>query len=228
MQIAEVQGRLARLGTTATRKGMARYGIVAQQAYGVPMGSLLTLAREIGPNHRLAIALWNSGWYEARLLAALIGEAERVTVREMNAWARGFENWGDCDTVCFKLWDQSPHAWSRATAWAASKAELVRRGGFVLMACLALHDRGTPDRPFLAFLRLLERGADDDRHLVAKAITWALRSIGGRDRQLHEATTAVARRLAASTAPAPRAVGKEALRDLRNPKLLARLARQAR
>ena len=66
---------------------MARYGIQAKRAFGVPMGTLLTLGKRLGKDHALSLALWESGWYEARLLAALVGDPQRVTRRQMNAWA---------------------------------------------------------------------------------------------------------------------------------------------
>lgn len=224
--VAAVLALLERRGTAATRKGMARYGIVATRAYGVPMGTLLTLARQLGVDHALARSLWKSGWYEARLLAALVGDPARVTVREMDAWAASFENWGDCDTVCFKLWDRTPLAWGRAKAWAGSRRELVRRGGFVLLACLALHDKAAPDRRFLAFLSLIERGATDERPMVQKGVSWALRSIGRRNAALHEAALTVARRLGQAAEPSSRWVGKDAVRELTSPKVRAALARR--
>jgi len=224
----QVLAWLERQGTQRTRKGMARYGLEAKRAFGVPMGALLSLQRRLGKDHALAEALWQSGWYEARLLAALVGEPERVTLRQMNAWAAGFENWGDCDTVCFKLWDQSPFAWEKARQWSASPRLYVKRAGFVLMACLAGHDRTAPDQRFLAFLPLIEKGALDERNFVKKGVNWALRGIGRRNPPLNEAAVVVARRLAASEAAAPRWVGKDALRELTSPKVRAQLARRAR
>jgi 3-methyladenine DNA glycosylase AlkD len=146
----------------------------------------------------------------------------------MNAWAAGFENWADCDTVCFKLWDRSPYAWEKARRWATSPRELVKRGGFVLMACLALHDRTAPDRPFLAFLKLIEKGARDERNLVKKGVSWALRSIGRRNRVLHTASIDVARRLAQSEDAGPRWVGKDALRELVSPAVMRRARQPSR
>jgi 3-methyladenine DNA glycosylase AlkD len=226
-QLKEVLATLERRGTRATLKGMARYGIVAKHAFGVPMDTLLKLQQQLGTDHDLAIALWRSGWYEARLLAALIGDPERVTRREMNAWAASFENWGDCDTVCFKLWDRTPLAWEKARQWARSPREFVKRGGFVLMACLALHDRSAPDQRFLAFLPLIEQGARDERNFVKKGVNWALRSVGRRSLALNAAAVTVSRRLALSEAAAPRWVGKDALRELSSPTLRARLERRA-
>jgi 3-methyladenine DNA glycosylase AlkD len=223
----EVLQWLERRGTRRAVQGMARYGIVAKRAFGVPMGTLLSLRKRLGQDHALSLALWDTGWYEARLLAALLGDPQKVTRRQMNAWAAGFENWADCDTVCFKLFDRTPLAWEKAPQWAKSPRELVKRGGFVLMACLAHHDKTAPDRSFLAFLPLIEKGARDERNLVKKGVSWALRSIGERNAVLNAAALATAQRLALSQEAAPRWVGKDALRELASPKVRARLARKA-
>jgi len=159
MDVDEVLDWPKRKGTARAVLGMARYGLTAKQAFGVPMGTLLALAKRLGTDHALSLALWKSGVYEARLLAALVGDPARVTARQMDAWARSFENWGDCDTVCFKLFDQTPLAWAKAPLWSASPREFVKRGGFVLMACLAGHDKKAPDEKFLPFLPPLRRKA---------------------------------------------------------------------
>jgi 3-methyladenine DNA glycosylase AlkD len=223
----QVMQWLERQGTRRTVEEMARYGIEAERAFGVPMGTLLSLSKRLGKDHDLSLALWESGWYEARLLAALVGDPERVTRRQMNAWAAGFENWADCDTVCFKLFDRTPFAWEKARQWAKSPREFVKRGGFALMACLALHDKAAPDRSLMQFLPLIEKGARDDRNFVQKSVSWALRSIGRRNLTLNAAALEVAKRLALSAAAACRWVGKDALRELASPKVRSQLARRA-
>jgi 3-methyladenine DNA glycosylase AlkD len=224
----EVLKWLERRGTRRNVEGMARYGIVARHAFGVSVGTLRTLARRLGKDHALALELWDTGWYEARLLAALVDDPERVTRRQMNAWAAGLENWADCDTVCFHLFDRTPFAFEKARQWAASPREFVKRAAFALMASVALHDKLAPDKSFLAFLPIIERAASDERNFVKKGVNWALRSIGRRNPALNAAALVTARRLARSKKAACRWVGKDALRELESPKVRARLARKAR
>jgi 3-methyladenine DNA glycosylase AlkD len=228
MNVKEALKWLERRGTRRSVAAMARYDIHAERAFGVPMATLLSLARSLGKDQALSLALWETGWYEARLLAALVGDPERVTRRQMNAWAAGFENWADCDTACFKLFDRAPFAWEKARQWAASPRELVKRGGFVLMACLALHDKAAGDESFLALLPLVEKGARDERNFVKKAVSWALRAIGRRSPVLHEAALELAGRLARSKEATPRWVGKDALRELSSAKVRALVARRSR
>ncbi|HYJ94483.1 MAG TPA: DNA alkylation repair protein, partial [Vicinamibacterales bacterium] len=194
--------------------GMARYGIVADKVFGVSMSTMQSLARELGRDHKLSEALWKTGWYEARMLASLVGEPDRVTPAQMERWARSFDNWAVCDTATFVLWDRTPHAWGKVREWSGRKEEFVKRAAFAMLASLTVHDKKAPDEPYLAGLKLVEREAVDDRNFVKKAVNWALRSIGKRSRLLNKAAIDVARRLAESTEPAARWVGKDALREL--------------
>lgn len=201
-------------GTKQTRDGMARYGITAKEAFGITMGQLLKLAREIGVDHQLSLALWKTGWYEARLLASLIGDPAKVTSKQMDAWAKDFENWGDCDTVCFKLFDRSPLAWDRIPVWVASPKEFIKRGGFVLIACLALHDKAAVNERFRPFFALMEEGARDERNFVKKGVVWALRAVAGRGADNRTRALDLAARLAASDEPSCKWIGKEVLREV--------------
>lgn len=215
---------LKRRGSKANRDGMARYGIVARNVLGVSMGDIQRLAKQIGRRHELAEPLWDTDCYEARLLVSYVADPARVTPAQMDRWARDFDNWGICDTMACVLFDQSPHAWRQVDRWAAKKDEFVRRAAFALLAGLALHDATTPDGPFLERLALVEAAAGDSRNFVKKGVSWALRGIGTRSVALRAAAIALAERLAASSDPTERWVGKDALRDLTRPIVATRAA----
>lgn len=218
---------LERRGTKANVEGMARYGIVARKAFGVSMGTMRSLAKELGHDHDLARALWKSGWHEARMLAAMVGEPDRVTPAEMERWAKAFDNWATCDTVTFVLWDRTPHAWTKVREWSRRPEEFVKRAAFALLASLTVHDKRAPDERYLEGLKLIEREASDDRNFVKKAVNWALRSIGKRSPMLNRKAVVLARRLAASDDRAERWVGKDALRELTSGPVLKRLREKA-
>jgi 3-methyladenine DNA glycosylase AlkD len=227
MDEREVLAWLAKTGSRRAVEGMARYGIPSDGAFGVPMGKLLAFAKRLGKDHALATALWRTGRYEARLLAALVDEPSRVTPKQMNAWAAAFDSWAVTDTVCFHLFSRVPAAWERARRWALSPREFVKRGGFALMASLVLRDKAAPDARFVALLPLIEKGARDERNFVKKGVNWALRTVGKRSAAVHAAALATAKRLAESEEPSCRWVGKDALRELASPKVRARVARRA-
>jgi len=226
---AEVQAALAALKQMSTphdRENLERFGITATKAFGVSMANLKALAKRLGRNHELAAALWETGWYEARMLTSFVDEPACVTPGQMDCWCRDFDNWGICDTVCFHLFDRTPHAWAKVAQWSDEREEFVKRGAFALLASLALHDKSTGDDSFVETLPLIERAATDERNFVKKGVSWALRAVGERNTALHAAAEALARRLAASPEAAARWVGKDALKDLTKPAVLSRLAKR--
>jgi 3-methyladenine DNA glycosylase AlkD len=227
-QAGAVVAELKRLGAKRTRDGMARYAIPSDRAFGVPMATMQALAKRLGRNHDLALALWDTGWYEARTVAALIDQPERVTSAQMDRWAREFGNWAVCDSVCFFLFDRTPHAFAKVKRWSRSKDEYVKRGAFALLASLAAHDKLSDDGAFLACLPLIEAAAADDRNFVKKGVSWALRLMGRRSPVLHKASVAAAERLAASDAPSARWIGRGAVKELTNPKVVAGVESRAK
>jgi len=222
-KVQEVVASLERLADKKTLHGMARYGLPSDKAFGVPVGKIQKLAKQLGRSHELAAALWETGGYEARMLAAYVDEPERVTPQQMEQWCAEFDNWGIVDTVCFVLFDRSPHAWSKVGPWSKRKDEFGKRAGFVLLACLAAHDKQAGDEAFAKCLPLVERGAEDERNFVKKGVSWALRMVGRRSRKLNEAAVKVSRRLAESPNDAARWVGRAALKELTSPAVTKRL-----
>jgi 3-methyladenine DNA glycosylase AlkD len=212
----EVRAALSWLEEKSTehdRENLARFGITANKAFGVSMANIQALAKRLGRSHELAAALWKTGWYEARLLTSFVDEPARVTPEQMDRWCREFDNWGVCDTLCFHLFDRTPHAWTMVARWSDERDEFVKRAAFALLASLGAHDKRTGDEPFVESLLLIERAATDDRNFVKKGVLWALRMIGRRNAALKAAALAVAQRLADSPRAAPRWIGKGALRD---------------
>jgi 3-methyladenine DNA glycosylase AlkD len=223
----EVQAALSWLKKRSTerdRENLARFGINASKAFGVSMANIQVLAKRLGRNHELAAALWDTGWYEARMLTSFVDEPARVTPAQMDRWCRDFDNWGICDTVCFCLFDRTPHAWAKVAQWSDKRDEFVKRAAFALLASLAGHDKSASDERFVESLRCVERAASDERNFVKKGVSWALRRIGRRNAALNAAAVTVARRLSVSPEAAARWVGRGALKELTSPAVVRQLA----
>jgi 3-methyladenine DNA glycosylase AlkD len=221
--VAYALGWLERNASKKVRDGMARFSIPSEKAYGVPMNRVQALAKELGKDHELAAALWETGRYEARLLAAYVDEPAKVTAAQMDRWRRDFDSWGVVDTLCFALFDRTKHAWKMVDKWAPVADEFGRRAAYALLWSLSVHDKTAGDARFVKGLALIERGAADERHFVKKAVNMALRAIGKRNSALNKAAVEVARRLAQSAEAAPRWVGKDALRELTSASVARRL-----
>jgi 3-methyladenine DNA glycosylase AlkD len=220
---------LEKASTAGERGNLARYGISTKdRVLGVSMANIQRLAKDLGRDHELALALWERRCYEARLLTAFVAEPERVTKALMDQWCRELDNWAVCDTLCFHLFDRVPHAWSKIRKWSGARGEFVKRASFALMASIAGHDKLAPDVLFLEGLVLIEGAAADDRNFVKKAVSWALRRIGRRNLALNRAAVALAARLAASEEPAARWLGRGALKELASAPVMRALAQASK
>jgi 3-methyladenine DNA glycosylase AlkD len=214
---------LRRLSNKATREGLARFAIHSDNAFGVSTPDIRNLAKKLGRNHELAIALWETGLHDARCLACFVDDPAEVTPAQMDRWAKDFDNWAVCDAACFHLFDRTPHAFRKVKQWSTRKEEFVKRAAFALLASIALHDKKAGDEPFIESLELIERAATDPRNFVKKAVNWALRGIGKRNLNLHPLAVELSQKLAESGVSAARWVGMDALRELTSPAVVKRL-----
>ncbi len=209
-------------------EGMARYGIRPDEALGVPIPRLREIARKVGKDHELAVALWASGIHEARILASFVDDPKLVTERQMEGWVRDFDSWDVCDQCCSSLFDNTPFAHEKAVEWSGREEEFVKRAGFTLMAALAVHDKKSGDEAFLRFLPLIEREGADERNYVMKAVNWALRQIGKRNERLNIAAVEVAEEMQRSNAKSARWIASDALRELRSDAVRERIRKRER
>jgi 3-methyladenine DNA glycosylase AlkD len=206
----EVLAWIAASADPNERAKLARYGIPDGNAVGIPMRTLLARARAVGRDMALARALWASGGYEARTLAAMVAEPDNLAPAEMDAWVADFDSWAICDTVAFRLFKHSPHAHPRAAVWVRDRSALVRRAGYATYWALALHDRSGDEDRWRGVLGRIGDAPAEAELIVEKAIIMALAAIARRSPALRAATVATGKRL--SDDPARRRVARAALR----------------
>lgn len=215
-ELEEIISQLKALAVPDNISGMARFGINPNNTLGVSMPNIRQLGKR-KKNHDLALALWDTGIHEARILASIIDQPALLTSEQMDAWTADFDSWDVCDQVCGNLYSRSPLVVEKALFWAKSDQEFVKRAGFALMAYIAVHGKKVPDAVFIQFLGTIESSAEDDRNFVKKAVNWALRQIGKRGSSLYQPALEVSRRLAQSTNTTARWIGMDAVKELEAP-----------
>jgi 3-methyladenine DNA glycosylase AlkD len=224
---AAVLRELKALANPKVRTKMAYFGVNVPKAHGISVPVLHKFAKQIGKDHQLARQLWNSGIHEARILATLIGEPEKVTAAEMESWARDFDSWDVVDAACCYLYAQARPAWSKAAAWSNRREEFVKRASFSLIAYLSYKDKTASNDRFVRFLRVIEREAYDERNFVKKAVNWALRNIGKRNVRLNREAIRAGEKIRRQDSRAARWIAADALRELKSAAVQARLRRKA-
>ena len=202
---------------------MAKVGINIDRALGVSIPDCRRIARAYRGDHPLALALWDTGLHEARIVAGMVDDPALVTPAQMEAWVLDFDSWDLCDQVCSNLFGGTRGALTTARRWCARPEEFVKRAGFTLIAERAVHAKELPDSALVRLLPLIRRGASDDRNYVKKAVNWALRQIGKRSPSLNAAAIEEAERILALDTPSARWIARDALRELRSEAVQARL-----
>ena len=214
MVYAEVIKRLKSVSNHKELDSMKRYGIRCDNALGISIYVLRDIAKEIGKDHQLAAKLWLSGIREARLLATMVDEWDLVTSDQMDEWVTDFDSWDICDQCISNLFDKTPYAYVKAVTWIERREEFVKRAGFVMMAALAVHDKTEKDRVFEAFLPKIIKHSTDERNFVKKAVNWALRQIGKRNKALNRKAISCAKKIEKKDSKSAKWIAKDAIREL--------------
>ncbi len=224
---AAVVRELKSVADPKVRAKLAYFGVNAPKAYGISAPVLHTFARHIGKDQELAERLWSTGIHEARILAPLIGEPEKITAAQMERWVRDFGSWDVVDTACCYLYAHAKPAWRKIHEWSNRRGEFEKRAAFSLAAYLSYKDKAADDSAFERFLPVIERESCDERNFVKKAVNWALRNIGKRNPHLNAAAIRCAERIRQQDSRTARWIAADAIRELKSEAVQARLRRKA-
>ena len=203
--------------------GMARYGINTEKRLGVQIPELRQLAKETGKNHQIALELWQTGIAEARILAAMTDEPEKVTEQQMENWVKDINSWDIDDQITMNLFEKTPLSWKKITDWSQRPEEFVRRTAYSLLACLAWHNKTATDQQFTQLFPVIASGATDERKSIQKAISWALRTIGKRNPQLNRAAIQLAQEIQQTNTKPARWIANDVTRELQSQPVQNRL-----
>jgi len=223
--VEEVLERLKSMARPDQLEGMAKYGMVVERRLGVSIPNLRRMAKELGQNHKLALELWKTGIAEARLVAAMTDDPEKLTEGQMEDWVKGINSWDVCDQVCMNLFEKAPLAWKKITDWSEREEEFVKRAAFALIACLAWHDKKAKDEKFIELFPVIIGGATDERNFVKKAVNWALRNIGKKNLNLNRAAIETAKEIQQIDSKAARWIAADTIRELESEAVRKRLKR---
>jgi 3-methyladenine DNA glycosylase AlkD len=226
VSVEQIIGNLKEKSRPDQLAGMSRFRMSVENRLGVSVPELRKLAKQIGKNHQLALDLWETGIADARILASMIDMPEKLTDKQMEDWVKDFDSWDVCDQVCMNLFDKHPLAWKKIGEWANREEEFVKRAGYTLIACLALHDKKAKDDQFIQYIPIIKDGVDDDRNFVKKAVSWALRNIGKRNRHLNQIALQTAKDISQIDSKTANWIAKDVTKDLTSAPTKRRLTKK--
>ncbi|MCC6950864.1 MAG: DNA alkylation repair protein [Phycisphaerales bacterium] len=193
MTLKGVMAALEEAGTAQARRTYTRHG-ASEPMFGVSFGDLKKMLNRIKIDQELAEALWDTGNFDARNLAAKVCDPANFPPKVLDAWASVPIGW---------LWGgyvgqiaaEGRHGKAKAEKWLAAKNDATRTAGWCAVGAMAMIDEATPDSWFADRLAEIEKGmkAASSRHKYV--MNNALIAIGCRGVALRKAATAAAKRL---------------------------------
>ena len=160
MTAKDILKQLKALGDEARRKHNAKAGAGDNQ-FGVKMGDIRKIAKKIKTNHELALELWETGNIEARMVAILVMEPERLSADELDGLVRSLTfayvaDW--LQSYVIKLhpekemlrekWMADDNTWAARAGWALTAGRVVKNSkGLDIKALLDRIESDMPDAP---------------------------------------------------------------------------------
>lgn len=148
MTLKEALAKLKSLGDEKMRKHNKKHGADDNQ-FGVKMGDIRNVAKEIKSDHALALALWETGNIEARLLATLIINVKQLSVKEMEEMTRSINFTGVADWFNSYVVKEHPDKEELRKKWMKAKDPYSARAGWSLTAGRVAREPGGIDLPAL-------------------------------------------------------------------------------
>jgi len=197
-------------------EGMKRFGIRPNdKLYGISVTEIRKLAKQIGKDTALALNLWDGGIHEARILATIIAEPDKLRSSQLDKWVSELKSWDINDQLCSNLLWRINKPEIKINKWSKDKREFTRRAGIVLLAALAVKNKQLPDSFFEKYFSLLKKYSTDERIYVKKAVSWALREIGKcRSEKLRLKTIKLAEQIKKLNTPSARWIASDVIGEL--------------
>ena len=191
-----------------------KFGIISNNSLGIYHKDLKVIVKAIGQDKELALQLFDSGIYEARLLCSKMFKPKDVTEDLMEKWVKTFENWEICDSFCMGLFSKSNFALAKILEWSERQPEFEKRASFATLASYCMADKTSENEHFEQFFPIIKREANDDRLYVKKAVNWALRNIGKRNIDLNRKAIDVTKEILNFESKSAKWIAKNALAEL--------------
>jgi len=131
MTLKETLAQLKSLGNEKVRAHNKKYGAGANQ-FGVPLGNIRKLAAKIKTDDQLAIALWDSGNIDARLLAILLIKPKTLSRDEMDRMVRSVDFVHVADWLNSYVVKNHPDKESLRQSWMEDDDPWAARAGWSL------------------------------------------------------------------------------------------------
>ncbi len=193
---------IALLKKNQNSKGIKKWSKKKQRidrlkSYGIGLTVLRKLAKKIGKNHVLSLKLWESKFYDAKIIAILIDDPKQMTRRQIELQVESLEQ-GHLSHVfssCGAPLAKTSFVAEIAHDWMHHKDTIRRRCGYGLLYEISkFKNKNTPNEDFfLERITYISTHFEAENKLVKGAMGGALLGIGKRSIKLNKAALKLAK-----------------------------------
>ncbi|WP_245186918.1 DNA alkylation repair protein [Enterococcus larvae] len=213
MMIEEVLLFLEEHASEKYKKNVVKLGIPEAETIGVATADLRKLAKKMPKDKVFIQALWQTGYHECKILAVLALRPADFSDEETASFMEEIYSWDLCDLFCKTVLIKKEDYGQWIRSWIGEDRLYYKRAAFTLIASTSTHAELTNDE-IDTYLELIKTNSEDDRLLVKKAASWALRELGKTNEEAREMSIEAAAWLTEQESKAQQWIGKDALKEL--------------
>jgi 3-methyladenine DNA glycosylase AlkD len=136
MTAKQVLAELEAMGSPSVKRMlMANHG-VKEPCFGVKIGDMKKIQKRIKKDYELALALYDTGNYDAMYFAGLIADDVQMTKKDLRRWASNAYGGALCGATVAWVAAGSNHGWEMALEWIDSPKERVVACGWATLISL--------------------------------------------------------------------------------------------
>lgn len=129
MTLQEVLDAIKAYGSASTKNTLMKHG-GREPIYGAKVADLKVLQKKIKKDQALALALYDSGVYDAMYLAGLVADGSTMTEKQLQHWAEHSKSPAISEYTVPWVTSEHPQGWKLALKWIESKDEQIACSGW--------------------------------------------------------------------------------------------------
>lgn len=155
MNLEDVLSELKTMGSESIKKIFSNHGAI-EPFWGVKVGDMKTIVKKIKNNQALAMQLYDSGISDAKYLAGLVADGNKMTKEEIQKWAENSGWYMISDYTVPWIASESKYGQELALQWIESDNELIASSGWATLSAL-VSIKPDSELDLALYKKLLER-----------------------------------------------------------------------
>jgi 3-methyladenine DNA glycosylase AlkD len=193
LTLEEIMGKLEELGSEQTKNTYLNHG-ARGKVFGVKVGDLKKLVKQVKKNQELALALYETGNHDAMYLAGLSVNPKLMTKETLQEWVTGANWYMLAEYTVAGVAAESPFALELAREWMKSDEEMIAVAGW---STYTNYLSITPDEELdldeiRGLLHQVETSIHEERNRVRYGMNGFVIGVGAFVSELHDEAKRVA------------------------------------